>query len=104
MNYDIGQFGEEMVVWLREDLQFEDHGDFKNVLDRMSEERPKRCTFDLSELTSTDSAGLGMLMIAHNTSKAENWRMTIRNPIGQVRRLLEMANIGESIAIRYSDN
>ena len=64
MLYNMSTHGDEVVVRLSEALIFEDHERFREVLGELSKTKCKRCVLDLSSVTSVDSAGLGMLMIA----------------------------------------
>ena len=100
MIYDMARHGGDMVVRLRESLLFEDHDAFRDVLQTLSKEKCKRCVFDLSELSSVDSAGLGMLMIAYQDSRKNAWDMVLREPKGQVKRVLEITDLGKVIAIQ----
>lgn len=99
MEYEIRKNDDRVTVLLRSELQFEDHEDFRGILKRIREIGPRSCTFDLSGLESADSAGLGMLMIAHQRSKEERWQMALRQPQGHVKRLLEITDLGRVIPI-----
>ncbi len=100
MNYEFKNFGDQLVFNISGDLQFEDHEKFGQILKSISDNRPSSCIFDLENMTSFDSAGIGMLMIAYQHSTKESWRMTVRNPIRQVRKLLEIVNRQDLLAER----
>ena len=86
-------------VELSDKLTFEDHSAFRNLLSTVAGGGARECVFDLQHLTSIDSAGLGMLMIAHETAESEGWNMALHRPQGQVKRMLEVTEFGKVISI-----
>lgn len=91
MKYEVKSGQEHVEIRLKERMSFNDHGRFREVLNSIRKATPKACIFDLSELSSVDSAALGMLMIAHDQAKQDGWSMSLRAPQAQVRRILELA-------------
>ncbi len=100
MRYNLAANGDEVRVRLSESLSFDDHEAFREVLTQLSAKKCKRCVFDLRELTSVDSAGLGMLMIAYQESRQHRYNMVLQHPTGQVKRLLQITDLGKVIDVQ----
>lgn len=62
--------------------------------------QPKECIIDLSDVKFMDSSGIGLLMGRYNLLKLIDSKMTIVNPSGSVKRLLEVSNISNSVTLR----
>lgn len=86
-------------IKLQDRMSFGDHGLFREVLTTIRHAAPKACVLDLSGLVSVDSAGLGMLMIAHEASKKEGWSLSIQGPQPQVLQLLELTCFDKILTI-----
>lgn len=100
MRQTVIQRGEEVEIRLLGALTMEDHGAFRTLLADVTQRKPKHCSFDLRELESIDSAGIGMLLIASEEAKKSTWTFSIDNPTGHVRRVLELADLSKIVTIR----
>ena len=80
---------------------FNDHHAFRGLLDKMLGcSSASRHILDLSQVEFIDSAGLGMLLIAkEETAKAKS-SIEIRNPSGQVQKILEIAKFTDLFSIQ----
>lgn len=99
MRAELTKTNQEMKVKLHERLAFSDHTKFRELLTSIDREQPTHCVFDLSELISIDSAGLGMLMIAHQQSEKSGWKLSLQAPKGHVKQLLELSRFDKIIPI-----
>lgn len=86
-------------VRFHERMSFSDHGIFREMLTKVRQAGAKSCVFDLSELVSVDSAGLGMLIIAHEAAQKEGWKLTLQKPQPQVMKLLELSSFDKILTI-----
>jgi len=66
------QLGEEVEVRFVGALTMNDQAAFRTMLADVSQRKPRHCAFDLRELESIDSAGIGMLLIAFSVAKNSN--------------------------------
>jgi len=80
-------------------LSFSDHSAFRSLLSDVSRDGVRSCVFDLSGLTSIDSAGLGMFMIARDEAAKNGWKLTIKSPKGRVKSLFDIARFDKLLAI-----
>lgn len=94
------QRGEEVQVRFVGALTMEDHAAFRSLLVDVGQRKPKHCAFDLRELESIDSAGIGMLLIASDAAQKASCTFSIDHPTGHVRRVLELADLSKIITIR----
>lgn len=99
MIHQTAQTGDAMTIKLSGELTFNDHGAFRDMLKQISSSGCQCCAMDVGDLTSIDSAGLGMLMIAYDASVKEHWKFVIAHPKGQVKRLLEITEFTKIITM-----
>ncbi len=99
MDYDITTEGDERRLVFRGRLTFADHEAFHALVVALTEGRPKRCAVDLSNLDFIDSAGLGMLIMAHDAALEQNIALTLHGAQGSVRKILDITKFDEIVAI-----
>ena len=56
--------------------------------------------FDLTSLSSIDSAGLGMFMVAHNEGAANGWSLVLRGANGHVEALLKLGKFDRILTLQ----
>ena len=101
MEYQINKQASDYQFMLKGKFSFDDHKSFRELLTQISEDGCSGCTLDLSSVTSSDSAGLGMLMMAFETAEKEGKSFKISRPNGQVRKLLEISDFEKVMQIEY---
>jgi HptB-dependent secretion and biofilm anti anti-sigma factor len=84
---------------LIDQMMFSDHRAFRALLKEISQSGAKKCVFNLSGLTSIDSSGLGMFMVALDEAKKGRWTLTIKSPQGHVRSLLVLGRFDKLLNI-----
>ena len=99
MKHRITQNDGALTVKLSDELTFDDHGIFRELLEQISSSGSTRCVLDLIDLNAIDSAGLGMLMIAFEASEKEHWEFVVSRPRGQVKRMLEITEFEKIMTI-----
>jgi anti-anti-sigma factor len=88
---------------MSQELTFEDHKTFKNLISQIENSGRTNWVFDVSGLTNVDSAGLGMLLYAHEQAQQHNWSLKVAGPQGQVRKMLELTQLGRIMQIQTDD-
>lgn len=101
MDYEIGDYGDEIFVRVNGNLVFDDNEKFREILDFIKDRKPKTCILDTERIGAMDSAGVGMLMVAYEACKAENRRFLIRKPTEAIKSLMLIVGHGD---ILLSDN
>jgi HptB-dependent secretion and biofilm anti anti-sigma factor len=91
----------DLRIKLQDRMSFSDHGRFRELLTTIDQAAPSRCIFDMSELVSIDSAGLGMLMIAHEHAQKNGWALSLHAPQGHVRQLLQLSCFDRIMTISH---
>lgn len=81
-------------------LTFSDHNAYRNLLGEISQLGIQHCIFDLSELVSIDSSGLGMFVVAHEEGKNNGWDLALEGACGHVKTLLELGRFSKILEIR----
>ena len=84
---------------LSDRLSFADNGAFRKLIDEMLNSKARHWVFDLSGLTSVDSAGLGMFIIAMETAKKAGLSLVLRSPTGHVKNLIELSKMDKLISV-----
>jgi anti-anti-sigma factor len=88
-------------VRLSDRLSFADNGAFRKLLEEMQASRKRHWILNLASLVSVDSAGLGMFITAAETAKKAGLAITLREPAGHVRRLIQLSKIDKLMPVEY---
>ena len=86
---------------LSDRLSFSDNGAFRKLLDEGVASRRGHLVLNVAGLTSIDSAGLGMFIVAADTAKKAGLSFTLRGPSGHVRKLIELAKLDKLIQVEF---
>jgi len=77
---------------------FQDHMIFNDFIEEIQDQK-KSVIFDLQALEMIDSAGIGMLFLAHKTIEHINGDMVLKNPKGQVKRVFDLTSLDQKIKV-----
>ena len=99
MEYRIKNEGSKVKVKITSDLTFDDHGDFRTILNTLNEGECDQFFMDMRNVEFIDSAGLGMLLLLHETANEKKVDVTINTSAGQVSRMLELAKFNSMFTI-----
>lgn len=99
MEYAIRAEDGKAVVDLKGDLMFTDHPTMTAMLRELAERGMPHWHFNLAELQTIDSAGIGMMLIARNESEKATAELELHAPNDAVRKVLDITKIGEMIPI-----
>lgn len=91
-----------ITVHLSGKLNFKDHSNFNAMITDLKS-KGKHVTLDLSELEMIDSAGIGMLFLAHKLVSKEGGTLSITNPKGQVKRVFDITSIDKHLKVIVGD-
>jgi anti-anti-sigma factor len=84
---------------ISERLSFADNGLFRKLLEDMVASKTGHWVLDVSALTSLDSAGLGMFIIAMENAKKAGSTLILRSPTEHVRKLIELSKMDKLIKV-----
>lgn len=98
MEIQISETGDTVNASIRGNLNFQDHVAFNEFLARIQDKK-RHVTFDLSGLDMIDSAGIGMLFLAHKIIQKSQGSMALKNPNGQVKRVFDITSISREIRV-----
>lgn len=101
MNYTIRDEGGVREVGLMGQLTFDATESFREVIDSLERDRVKSCLLDMQGLDFIDSAGLGLLVLAHASAGRAGIPLTMRRPQGQVREMIEVAEFHTIIPCEF---
>ncbi len=100
MKYEITPRGDSTLVRLSDQLVHHDRGLFERVVGEVLAGRPKSVDVDFRDVSYMDSAGLGFLLTLRERASQQNVTVTLRNPQGAVREMLDLARFDTLFAIR----
>ena len=83
--------GTQCEIVLADRMTFADHKLFRSMLEDIGKSGIKSCVLNVTDLTSVDSAGLGMFILAIEASKKGGWSVSLKGAQGQVKQLLMLA-------------
>lgn len=79
---------------------FRDHEAFKDVLATIAAEASSQVVLHMHALQFVDSAGLGMLLLAHDEAAKHNRKITITGIQGQVKKMFDMTRLDRMFAVQ----
>lgn len=88
MKYRLDTQPDQTRIQLSGTLSFQDHLDFRRMVDEVMATKPRKVTVDLDELSTIDSAGLGLLVILNGKMKETGGSVTLSRPNEAISRLL----------------
>ncbi len=77
MEYKIKETKDTLNIAVSGMFTFRDQEQFLEILPQIEDTKAKELVFDLSECVFLDSAGLGLLVVAHDTASLKNMKQTI---------------------------
>ena len=99
MDYSISGSGEDVEVALSGRFTLVDNEKFREILKELKGGSIRSSVIDLSRVEYMDSAGLGMLILLKDASEEKGFKVSLRSPQGQVRKILEISRFDEEIPI-----
>lgn len=80
-------------------LKYQDNAVFRKLIEEVNESGAKQCVLDMRGLTSIDSAGLGMLVIACDNADSHGWKIALHGVKGQVRKILDLSRFDKIMPV-----
>jgi anti-anti-sigma factor len=99
MDYQIQDHGKIREIAMSGDFTFADNPALTGLLGALDGAGCDEYVLALGDLESIDSAGLGMLILLNDAAQEKGARISIRDPKGQVKTLLEVTEFGDVIPI-----
>jgi len=100
LKYEITSSGEKALVRLRDQLVHQDRTQFERVVGEALSGRPRAVDVDFSEVSYMDSAGLGFLLTLRERAGQQGVPVSLCNPRGAVKEMLDLARFDTLFAIR----
>ncbi|MCA1908793.1 MAG: STAS domain-containing protein [Magnetospirillum sp.] len=87
-------------IHLSGDLVFDAHPQWRRMLRQLPAPAPNtRVRLDMGRIGRLDAAGLGLLLITHDSLKAQGASLTLVGAKGQVRRVLDVSGFTAMVEI-----
>ena len=99
MDYSILETDLTCHVQAKGTLTFDDHDTTKQLIAELSSGASRDIHVDLADVTMIDSAGIGLLMRLADEMKSTNRHISLHNPQGATRKILEIARLNEVLDI-----
>lgn len=99
MDYTVTVSDAGFKASLSGDLSFADHGRFREVLEEINKSMENVVVLDIQQVSSIDSAGIGMLLIAAEQAGFRKQKFSVNRPTGQVERIIDLAALDKIIEI-----
>lgn len=93
MIYELVKNEEQLSIFLKGHLTFSDYLVFREITEHMQKEKNSRYLLDISELDFIDTAGLSMLLIAHDTIQQKNAMLKVKGAQGQVEKMITFGQL-----------
>lgn len=93
MEYSVEESDSKFAARLSGELSFVDHQRFRDLLDKMKASKKRVVVLNVRGVSSIDSAGIGMLLIAAEQAKMNSQSFSVDKPSGQVEKILDLSNL-----------
>jgi anti-anti-sigma factor len=88
------------ILTLSGRFEFQARQPFQTAIENAKRSNPRQIILNFSEVPFINSAGLGLLMVAHTSLQKDNIRLSLEvTEEGYVLQVLTLANIGQKIPI-----
>jgi stage II sporulation protein AA (anti-sigma F factor antagonist) len=101
MDFQARNLADGIEARLNGRLEFTDHDRLRDIVALLDGPNLRRFVVDVSGLDFIDSAGLGMILILQEEAEQKNIKLIVRGPRDDVKRSIDLAKIGEIVAIEY---
>jgi HptB-dependent secretion and biofilm anti anti-sigma factor len=101
VKYEINDSAGRTVLHVSGDMTVSDRGEFDVLLSRVFNSGNRNVLVDMKGLDYMDSAGLGMLLMIHKKAEEQGAKVTIKNPEGEVKEMLDLARFDILFAIEH---
>jgi len=99
VEYVIKDQGQHSEIVLKGRLTFDGNEAFRQIYDAVEAVPARAVTLDVGGIDFIDSAGLGMVLMLRDCTAAKGGSLALRNPSGQVRRLLDVCRMNSLLPI-----
>lgn len=99
MEFKIDTAEDKATVHIKGMLTFDDHENFKRVVQAISDAGTKSVAIDLAETVMIDSAGIGMLLLANDKAKQNGQDLELSGVTGHVAKVVELSKIDQLIPV-----
>ena len=95
MECNIAEDKGSLKVQMKGKLTFADSQYFQQIIKRLPDEHIRSLDIKIEELTYVDSSGIGLLLMLKDKCDEAQVSLTLCNPQGQVRKLVELARLDQ---------
>jgi anti-anti-sigma factor len=88
-------------VEISDKISFEDHKEFRNIVDFIITSKSANISIDISGVTFIDSMGLGMFLIMRDEAKNLDKQITLVKPQGQIKKMFDISRFNDLFNIEY---
>ena len=99
MEYSVNKNGSIIEVIMQGKFTISDHDQFRQLLSAQTINGNATLTLDLKGVEFIDSAGIGMLLYANKQSQSKSWALEIRNPTGQVQKMIVLGRLDQVLNV-----
>jgi stage II sporulation protein AA (anti-sigma F factor antagonist) len=99
MEYSVTTNNNECVFGLKGDLRFSDSSVVRTMIGEIKNMSEQSVKLDLAELSSIDSAGLGMILLVNDAAGDEGKSFAVSGATGQVKKMLDISKFNDLMTI-----
>lgn len=99
MDANVTTSGNCTVVSLKGRFDFNAHREFREAVDKATQESASEIRIDLDGVDYLDSSALGMLLMLRDKAKGQSKTVSLANCRGAVKQVIEIANFSKLFQI-----
>lgn len=104
LRIDVRSEPDRVVLELHGELDLLGAPMLQEDMEKVEAKAPSIVVLDLNDLQFVDSAGLRVILAAHQRSQERGWDLALTRGTEQVQRLFEIAGVGEHLRIIASSD
>ncbi len=95
--------GQAVILSLNGRFVFDVRKSFQQAIQKAHEKSPRKIVLNMEGVTYLDSAGLGLIALASEQAKIQHIVFCLVNPVGAVRRLLDLAQLPKILPVHETE-
>ncbi len=100
MDAQVTAEGSRAIISIVGRFDFNRHREFRSACEKaLAQADAREIEVDFSRVDYIDSSALGMLLMLRDTASASNKTVKLRNCLGNVKQVLDIANFGKLFTI-----
>lgn len=101
MNYTMNIAGSTANIKASGALTFDDHNTIKRLIEEVGDHSVNAVVIDMQDIPAIDSAGIGLLLLAHDKLQQKGQELTLSKPQAAARKIIELGKVHDLVKVEF---